>query len=55
MYALAKRMDKKWTSNKESAVFTEQVKNLGVKIIEIQKEVSTGILVVSMKGAKSIA
>ena len=45
---------KQWTGNKESTVFTEQAKNLGEKIIEIQKELSTGMVNVSMKGVKSI-
>ena len=45
---------KQWTGNKEGAAFSEQAKNLGVKIIEIQKELSTGILDVSMNGVKSI-
>jgi hypothetical protein len=45
---------KQWTGNKEGAAFTEQAKKLGEKIIEIQKELSIGIVNVSMKGVKSI-
>jgi hypothetical protein len=45
---------KQLTGNKESTFFTEQAKNLGEKIIEIQKEVSTGMVNVSMRGMKSI-
>ena len=44
---------KQWTGNKESTVFTEQSKNLGEKIIEIQKEFCTGMVNVGMKGVKS--
>jgi hypothetical protein len=42
------------TGNKESASVTNQVKNLGEKIIEIQKELSTGIVNAGIKGIKSI-
>jgi hypothetical protein len=45
---------KQWMGNKESAAFTEQAKKLGEKIIAIQKELSIGIVNVSMKGVKSV-
>ena len=52
------RLQSEWikqvTGNKESTVFNEQGKNLGEKIIEIQKELSAGMVTVGMKGVKSI-
>ena len=45
---------KKWTGNKESAVFTEQVKNFGEKIIQTQKEVSIAVVDISLKSVQSI-
>ena len=45
---------KQWTGNKEGSAFIEQTKNLGQKIIQIQKELSTGIVNVSIKSIKSI-
>ena len=45
---------KQWTGNKDSAFLTEQAKNLGEKIIEIQKELSTGMVNFGMKGVQSI-
>jgi hypothetical protein len=45
---------KQWTGNKESTVFAKQAKDLGEKIIEIQRELSTGMVNIGMKGVKSI-
>ena len=45
---------KQWTGNNESTVFTKQAKDLGEKIIEIQRELSTGMVNIGMKGVKSI-
>ena len=45
---------KQWTGNKESAEFAELAKNLGEKIIKIQKELSTGMVNIAMKSVKSI-
>ncbi len=51
---LQNKLITQWTGNTESAALNEQAKNLGEKIIEIQKEFSSSMLNVSMKGVKSI-
>ncbi|MEO8763372.1 MAG: hypothetical protein ABI416_03755 [Ginsengibacter sp.] len=43
-----------FTGTKESAAFNEQAKNLGENIIGIQKELSSGMLDVGLKGIRSI-
>ena len=45
---------RQWAGNKESAHFSAQARNLGESIIQIQKELSTGIVNVGMKGIQSI-
>ncbi len=45
---------KKLTGNNESAAFADQAKNLGEELIKTQKDVSTGLVDVGMKGIKSL-
>jgi hypothetical protein len=51
---LQSELIKKITGNKESAAFSEQAKNFGEKLIQTEKEVSTAIIDISMKGVKAI-
>ncbi|MEO8414205.1 MAG: hypothetical protein ABI472_11130 [Ginsengibacter sp.] len=52
---LQSELIKKWTGNKESAVFSEQVKNFGATIIQTQRDVTTSLVDIGMKSGRSIA
>ena len=45
---------KQMTGSEQNNELAEQVKNIGVKVIDLQKEFSSGIVTAGMKGIKSI-
>ena len=52
---LQSELIKKWTGNKESAVFSDQVKNFGATIIQTQRDVTSSLVDIGLRSSKSIA